>query len=134
MILMLKRLLFTLPLLLCAQEDFISHYEYGQMLYNNPRGVSCAQCHGEKGEGKVIVEFRDIHGKQALKGPDIRLKTLDEMIDSVNTYHPVMPRYYLTNEEVKAIYDYLQKRNADYISLHTSVVKPTVSKDTNLSQ
>ncbi|MCF6205877.1 MAG: cytochrome c [Sulfurovum sp.] len=125
---MLKRFLFLIPLFLVADEDFISHYEYGQMLYNNPRGVSCAQCHGKSGEGKVIVEFRDIHGKQKLKGPDIRLSTLAQMIDSVNSYHPVMPRYYLTDEEVKAIYDYLQKKNADYIAQHRH------ASDTNLSQ
>jgi mono/diheme cytochrome c family protein len=112
---MFKYLFFILPLCLCAQEDFISHYEYGEMLYNNPRGVSCAQCHGEKGEGKTIVEFRDIHGAQALKGPDIRLKSLRQMIESVNAYHPVMPRYYLTGKEVKAIYDYLQKKNETYL-------------------
>jgi len=123
---MLKGLLYTFPLLfstLHAQEDFISHYEYGQMLYNNPRGVSCAQCHGDRGEGRVIVTFKDKNGKQALKGPDIRLKTLSQMLQSVNSYHPVMPRYYLTDEEIKAIYDYLQKRNADYISEHAPAVK-----------
>ena len=110
-----------------AEEDFISHYEYGEMLYNNPRGVSCAQCHGKNGEGSTIVEFRDIHGKQALKGPDIRLETLENMIASVNRYHPVMPRYYLTDQEIKAIYDYLQKKNADFIRTHTS------AEDTNRS-
>lgn len=99
------------PLLLSGQEDFISHYEYGEMLYNNPRGVSCSQCHGISGEGKEIVQYQDIHGKEVLKGADIRDKTLKEMIVSVNSYHKVMPRYYLTNEEVKAIYDYLQKKN-----------------------
>ena len=108
---MLKYMLFILPLFLVSEEDFISHYEYGQMLYNNPRGVSCAQCHGENGEGKVIVEYRDIHGKEALKGPDIRHKTFEDMKRSVNQYHPVMPRYYLTNEEIKAIYDYIKKRS-----------------------
>jgi len=115
---MLKHLLLTVPLFLCAQEDFISHYEYGEMLYNNPRGVSCAQCHGKTGEGKTIVVFRDSEGEKALKGSDIRLKSLEEMILSVNRYHPVMPRYYLTDEEVKAIYDYLQEKNEDYISHH----------------
>ena len=114
-----------LPLMLLAQEDFISHYEYGQMLYENPRGVSCAQCHGDSGEGRTIVEYRDIHGKQALEGSDIRQNTLEEMIKSVNTYHKIMPRYYLTDEEVKAIYDYIQKKNASYLS--TSV-------ETNTSQ
>ena len=108
---MFKYLLFLLPLLSFGEEDFISHYEYGQMLYNNPRGVSCAQCHGENGEGKVIVEFRDIHGKEKLRGPDIRMKDLKTMVHSINSYHPVMPRYYLTDEEVRAIYDYLQKKN-----------------------
>ena len=112
----MRLLWILLPLMLWGQEDFISHYEYGEMLYANPRGVSCAQCHGKSGEGQTIVEYRDIHGKQALKGSDIRRDTLDDMIKAVNTYHKVMPRYYLTNEEVKAIYDYLQKKNKSYLS------------------
>ena len=127
---MLRSLLFLIPLIVCAEEDSISHYEYGQMLYNNPRGVSCAQCHGKSGEGKVIVEFRDIHGKEKLKGPDIRLASLEKMIKSINSYHPVMPRYYLTNEEVRTIYDYLQKRNETYIQAHT----PKAASNTNRSQ
>jgi len=106
---------FLLPLLLWSQEDFISDYEYGEMLYANPRGVSCAQCHGKSGEGRVIVEYRDIHGKQALRGTDIRQESLTSMIDAVNSYHKVMPRYYLTNEEVKAIYEYLKAKNSDYL-------------------
>ena len=112
----MKFLWMLIPLMLSAEEDFISHYEYGQMLYTNPRGISCSQCHGESGEGQTIVEYRDIHGKQALRGSDIRQNTLDEMITAVNSYHKVMPRYYLTEEEVKAIYDYLQKKNAAYLS------------------
>ncbi len=112
---MKRLLLFVLPLLLGANEDFISHYEYGEMLYNNPRGVSCSQCHGKDGAGTTIVEFRDIHGKQAIKGSDIRTKSLQTMIKSVNSYHEIMPRYYLTEEEVKAIYDYLQKKNLNHL-------------------
>ena len=112
----MKRLLFVLPLLLGANEDFISHYEYGEMLYNNPRGVSCSQCHGKDGAGTIIIEFRDTQGKQAIKGSDIRKKGLQTMIKSVSNYHEIMPRYYLTDEEVKAIYDYLQKKNENYLS------------------
>ena len=108
----MKRLLWLVfPLLLWGEEDFISHYEYGQMLYNNPRGVSCAQCHGASGEGKVIVRYQDLNGQAVIKGADIRKKSLQEMIVSVNSYNKVMPRYYLTDDEVKAIYDYLQKKN-----------------------
>jgi mono/diheme cytochrome c family protein len=102
-------------MLLWSQEDFISDYEYGEMLYANPRGVGCTQCHGKRGEGIVIVEYRDIHGKQALKGPDIRKKSLKQMIDALNKYQDVMPRYYLTNKEVKAIYNYLKIKNRKYL-------------------
>jgi len=113
---MMKRLIFLLILspfaspFVNADEDFISHYEYGQMLYSYPRGVSCTECHGETGEGKVIAEFRDIHGKEQITGPDIRNKTLDEMIQALNGYHDIMPRYYLTDEEIKAIHDFLKEK------------------------
>ena len=113
---MIKQLLVFVPLLLSAGEDFISHYEYGQMLYNSPRGVSCSQCHGESGEGCVIVKFKDKDGKENLiKGLDIRKKSLPEMIKSAESYHKIMPRYYLTNMEIKAIHDYLQKKNGSYL-------------------
>lgn len=116
----MKHLFFLLiPLLLSAEENviesFISDYEYGEMLYNNPRGVSCSECHGKLGEGQVIVQYKKIDAKEAIKGADIRKKTLHEMIRSVNSYHKVMPRYYLTNDEVKAIYEYLQKKNKAYL-------------------
>ena len=101
--------------MLWGGEDFISDYEYGEMLYANPRGVSCSQCHGKIGEGQTIVEYRDIHGKQLLKGSDIRHDSLSVMIKAVNSYHKIMPRYYLTDEEVKAIYDYLKIKNQNYL-------------------
>jgi len=97
----IKRLLVFVPLLLGASEDFITHDEYGQMLYTNPRGVSCSQCHGDKGEGCIIVTYKDVDGKKkVIKGVDIRQDSLSSMINSVNTYHKIMPRYYLTDEEL----------------------------------
>lgn len=111
----MKRLWMLLPLMLWGQEDFISHYEYGEMLYANPRGVSCAQCHGKNGEGQMIVEYRDIHGKQVLRGSDIRRDSLSTMINAVNSYHKIMPRYYLTDEEVEAIHDYIKIKNQEYL-------------------
>ena len=104
-----------LPLILWGGEDFISDYEYGEMLYANPRGVSCSQCHGKIGEGKTIVAYKDENGKQLLRGSDIRKDSLSTMIKAVNSYHQIMPRYYLTNEEVKAIYDYLKIKNKNYL-------------------
>ena len=112
----LKSVLFCLPLLVWSGEDFISDYEYGEMLFANPRGVSCSQCHGKKGEGKVIVRYSDEKGDHKIESSDIRKKSLKEMIKSVNAYHEVMPRYYLTDKEVKMIYDFLQKKNRDYLA------------------
>ena len=111
----MRRLWMLLPLMLWGQEDFISHYEYGEMLYANPRGVSCSQCHGKNGEGQMIVEYRDIHGKQVLRGSDIRRDSLTTMINAVKSYHKIMPRYYLTDEEVEAIHDYIKMKNQEYL-------------------
>ncbi len=112
----MKKVWFVLPfVMLHAGEDFISHYEYGEMLYNNPRGISCAQCHGEDGSGTIIFELKEKHITNTISGSDIRKKSLDRMIESVNGYHEIMPRYYLTDEEVKAIYDFIQKKNKLYL-------------------
>ncbi|MEY3001642.1 MAG: hypothetical protein RLZZ428_17 [Pseudomonadota bacterium] len=113
----MKKVLISLlfmPFFVSAGEDFISHYEYGEMLYANPRGVSCSQCHGQNGEGQVIVTY--MNGKETLRGSDIRRNTLQEMIISVNKEHKVMPRYYLTDSEIEAIYDYLRKKNKRFLS------------------
>jgi len=106
---MKKTILFVFPLLLLGSEDFISELEYGQMLYQNPRGISCAACHGEHGEGKKIVSYRvDSNKTVVIRGVDIRRKRLSEIKAVVARNHPVMPKYYLTDEEIRAIYHYLQ--------------------------
>jgi len=102
-----------IPLCISA-EDFISHYEYGQMLYNNPRGVSCAKCHGSKGEGEVIASYTEGEHNETkvdITSPDITKVSLDTMIKALNSQHKIMPRYYLTNDEIQTIYDYIQKTN-----------------------
>jgi len=97
-----------IPLLLLAESDFISDYEYGQMLYHNPRGISCAACHGKHGEGKKIVTYKEHNATITIVGPDIRAKSLEEIESIVARNHPIMPKYYLTHEEVVALYNYLQ--------------------------
>ncbi len=93
-------------------EDFISRFEYGQMLYENPRGVSCVPCHGDRGEGKIIASYITDDGKQKiLKGADIRFATLEDMLKAVHNGPGVMPKYFLTNDEIEAIYEYIQKVN-----------------------
>ena len=93
-------------------EDFITDFEYGQMLYRDPRGASCAACHGETGAGELIGEYRDKLGRTVrLSGPDIRYASLDKIRESVHKSTGVMPRYFLTEEEIQTIHAYLQQVN-----------------------
>ncbi len=107
----LKKIWYLFPLVLMAKEDFISDFEYGQMLYKNPRGISCASCHGARGEGREIVSYRDKNETIVIKGSDIRSQSLEEIEATVARNHKIMPKYYLTQEEVEAIYNYLQEIN-----------------------
>lgn len=110
-------LLLTVPLFLFSNQDFISNYEYGAMLYANPRGISCAECHGKDGRGVLIGTFYTTDRKtkkrvvHEVRGADITKKTLNEIIVSINRVHDVMPTYSLTNEEVKAIYGYIYSKH-----------------------
>lgn len=101
-------------LLSLQAEDFISEFEYGQMLYRDPRGVSCVPCHGETGEGREIVSYKNDKGERiTISGPDIRTASLDQIRRSVQESRGVMPRYFLTDKEIRTIHAYLQKVNAD---------------------
>jgi len=94
--------------------DFISEFEYGQMLYANPRGVSCVPCHGSTGKGKKIVTYVNKKGKKVtIKGPDITQSSLEDIKRSIHEGKGVMPRYFLTDEEAKTIYEYIHKVNTD---------------------
>jgi hypothetical protein len=110
----MKKIIFIsiLSVLLFSKDDFISEYEYGEMLYNNPRGISCVSCHGEFGEGKVIAKAKDDEGKeQIFKGNDIRQLSLKDFHKALNSNHEIMPRYYLVNKEVIAIYKFVKEKN-----------------------
>jgi len=132
-----KHLLFMLlPLLLLSEQNIIDYQtednntkddsfllqvEYGKMLYKNPRGISCAKCHGREGKGgaKIAKYYDADRNPKILKGLNILEYTLDELTDSLsNKYrdknhkrvkHKVMPMYYLTKSEIEAIYSYLQQ-------------------------
>ncbi|CAA6800924.1 MAG: Putative periplasmic protein [uncultured Sulfurovum sp.] len=105
-----------------TSESFLSSVEYGKMLYKNPRGISCSQCHGKTGKGgQVIAKFYDKKkNPKLLKGVDITSYSLKDLTASLkNEYrennkrkpHKIMPMYYLTTEEIQAIFDYLQYSN-----------------------
>jgi len=103
-----------------SQDWFITNFEYGKMLYHNPRGVSCAKCHGEKGQGKLITSYyvkkKTKTGKiekikKTIKAPNIQNVTYEKLKNRLISYKylSVMPKYdYLTNDEIEAIYLYIQ--------------------------
>ena len=119
-------------------DSFITTYEYGKMLYNNPRGISCVKCHGEDAKGKIISTFEHIRNKKkytcSIKSPDITkisyekfVATLDPKLEKPRpkfdktqiceklTYGNSMPTYFLTEEELKSIHFYLiNKDNGKY--------------------
>jgi len=103
---------FLLSLLHC--EDFISEYEYGQMLYKNPRGVSCASCHGTVGERTFIASYkREDNTTRDFYSPDIRKLDLKKFKKALDRGGMIMPKYYLTNKEIEAIYKYIKTVNQE---------------------
>ena len=111
-------------------DSFITKYEYGKMLYHNPRGISCAKCHGIDAKGKeiarfkhkgknttynCIVESRDITNIsfkrfKAKLDPDIIVKKPTfhkEQVCEKMIYGNTMPKYFLTQDELESIYYYV---------------------------
>ena len=105
-----------------TSESFLSSVEYGKLLYKNPRGISCSQCHGSEGKGgQIIAKYYDKHkNPKLLKGVNITSYSLKDLTASLKNqyrengrrkYHKIMPIYYLTDKEIQAIFDYLQYSN-----------------------
>lgn len=114
-----------------VDNSFITKFEYGKMLYTNPRGIGCDSCHGIDAKGKKIVSFKHTYRKKTydceLIIPSIRDVKYEDFKKKVNsTKNPkkkfekdqvcqkliykatVMPTYFLVEEEVDAIYHYVK--------------------------
>ncbi len=105
----LSLLLFSL-----SAEDFISDFEYGQMLYRDSRAVSCVPCHGETGGGRDIVSYKNSKGETVtIRGSDIRHATLEQISNSLKKGKGIMPKYFLTDKEIQMIYAYLKEVNSE---------------------
>jgi len=111
----LRLILLFIPFLIFAKEDwFITKLEYGKMLYHNPRGISCAKCHGENAKGKIIAKYYIIKNKKKLlkiiKTPDITNIDYENFVKKL--FHKklsIMPKYnYLTKDEINTLYFYIQ--------------------------
>ena len=118
--------------LIDINNSFITKYEYGKMLYNNPRGIGCNSCHGNDARGRKMVDFKhQLLDKKVynctLVIPDIKNIDYETFSLKVNTKKNinlkfekeqvceklihnanVMPTYFLVEEEIEAIYYYIQ--------------------------
>jgi len=110
----LRLIILFLPLILLSKEDwFITKLEYGKMLYNNPRGISCAKCHGKHAQGKIIAKYYETKNNKkilkTIKAPNIQNISFEKFKKKLfHKYLSVMPKYdYLTNEEINTIYLYI---------------------------
>lgn len=107
---MLRIALFVLLCAAYAEESFITQFEYGKMLYENPRGIGCHHCHGSEGQGQEVARYQTKKGTfLVLKGGVINNLSLEDFKRSLQSGNRVMPRYYLTDDEINAIHLYLQK-------------------------
>jgi len=119
----MKYIFIFLPIFLMA-GSFISNFEYGQMLYKNPRGIGCIKCHANKGQGQIIATYIDdkTGEKKELIAPNIVNISFETFYKRVKKSqilkkgkwktknYSIMPKYdYLVDSEIKAIYNYLHK-------------------------
>jgi len=128
---MFIRLLIILITSLYAKEEswFITKLEYGKMLYHNPRGISCAKCHGEKGQGKIITSYiNSKNEKVIIKTTPFKNLTFEKLkkalfhqikIKPILKKDPknpikfinIMPKYdYLTHNEIQTLLLYINSK------------------------
>jgi hypothetical protein len=98
-------------------NSFITRFEYGAMLYENPRGVGCVKCH-EKGDKPVIIaryKEKDTKTKKLIEKQiiapainNVDFNTFIEKMKADKTESKIMPTYFLTNEELKSLYYYIK--------------------------
>ena len=92
-------------------NSFITKYEYGKMLYNNPRGIGCNQeeylCYLIAPDIKY-VEYDVFTKKVNLKKNDNLKFEKDQVCDKLIYKANVMPTYFMVEDEIEAIYYYIQ--------------------------
>ena len=112
------------------ENSFITQYEYGKMLYKNPRGISCVKCHAKDAKGKLISKFTHKTRKKSydciVASNDITNISKEDFIRKLDSsakkrkikfqknqvcekliYGNTMPKYFLTKNEMNSIYYYI---------------------------
>ncbi|MEA2111427.1 MAG: cytochrome c [Campylobacterota bacterium] len=99
--------LVLLCLNLHAKSSFITPEEYSTQLYYSPRGIGCDNCHGDKGEGRVVANYADKKEIKNFSGPAINNISYEQFYRAMIKRKRGMPRYFLIDDEIKALYFYL---------------------------
>lgn len=98
-----------------VDESFITKFEYGAMLYKNPRGIGCNKCHGKGDKTVVIASYKDKKGiTRSIKAPPISKLSFQNFTQKLNVKRNrslVMPTYFLTKDEIASIYHYITNLN-----------------------
>ncbi len=89
------------------KDSFITEKEYAEHLYKNPRGIGCIKCHGEKGEGMVISTYKHKGENKVLATTEINSLDFMTFKTALQEKRGIMPKYFLTSKEIKALYNYL---------------------------
>jgi len=92
------------------KDSFITETEYAQHLYKNPRGIGCDKCHGKKGEGMIIARYKHKGEKKVLETKEITSLDYETFALALKVKKSIMPKYFLTNKEIKSLYDYLHTK------------------------
>ena len=92
-------------------DSFITEKEYAEHLYKNPRGIGCNKCHGKKGEGMVISTYKHKDEERTLRTNEINTLGYEAFAAALEEKRSVMPKYFLTSKEIKALYNYLHTEN-----------------------
>ncbi|MCR6570848.1 hypothetical protein [Campylobacter insulaenigrae] len=96
-------------------EDFMSPKEYQESLYQNPRGISCAKCHGN-GEEKILGYYIQKNEKIPFVVPNIKnidYARFQKVLSKEQGLKSIMPTYSLTEEEIRSLYMYIKNNKKD---------------------
>ena len=83
------------------------------MLYKNPRGIGCIKCHGEDGNKMFIARYIHKGKEYEIYAPaieNITLNTFKKKLKSAAKTKSIMPTYFLTDDEIKSIHNYITSR------------------------
>jgi len=93
-------------------DSFITKFEYGAYLYDNPRGIGCNRCHGDKAQGKLIAKYKNSEKDKdflELRGSNIQQISITKLQKALQRPPTIMPTYNLTDQEIEALFIFLNE-------------------------